>query len=213
MEPERNVRTLQRRGQQAEQITMKNIKTYEGFFDLFKKKKSEDEIYDKYDKLITPLLEVTKPTEAKGITDIEAKKSLGQEIISIVWDRLAKQGVTNADSIIGTRNTIENVDFDKFWSNVTKEDLQNLKKNIELNKQEQLDLYEKFKGAFDPSTGTITNNDTSFFDAKIKTIDAELADLEAKKDAENKPAEAKGTPDVVSLLDDDIWGDTPLDRM
>ena len=29
-----------------------------------------DEIYDKYDKLITPLLEVTKPTEAKGTPDV-----------------------------------------------------------------------------------------------------------------------------------------------
>ena len=120
------------------------------------------------------------PPEVVAEQDIKAKKALGQELISIVWDRLAKQGVTNADSIIGTRETIDNVDFNKFWSNVTKEDLQNLKKNIELKKQEQLDLYDKFKGAFDPSTGTITSNDTSFFDAKIQTIDAELDALEGK---------------------------------
>jgi len=117
-----------------------------------------------------------KEEEVTG-SDIETKKSLGQELISIVWDRLAKQGITNADTLIGTRETIGNVDFDKFWSNVTREDLQNFKEAIELEKQKQLDLYNKFKGEFDPSTGTFTSNDTSFFDNKIKTIDLEMAAL------------------------------------
>ena len=106
--------------------------------------------------------------------DIERKKSLSQELISFVWDRLAKKGITNADSVVGTRDTIDGVDFNKFWSNVTKEDLQNLKKSYETQKQKELDLYNKFKGEFDPSTGTITSNDTSFFDNKIKNVDAEL---------------------------------------
>jgi hypothetical protein len=107
----------------------------------------------------------------------ESKKILNQELIGIVWERLAKEGITNADSITGTRATIDDVDFDKFWSNVTKEDLENLKKVYETEKQKQLDLYDKFKGAFDPSTGTITSNDTSFFDNKIKVVDAELTAL------------------------------------
>lgn len=117
----------------------------------------------------------TGTTDAKA--DIEKKKSLSQELISFVWDRLAKQGITNADSVVGTRDTIDSVDFNKFWSTVTKEDLQNLRKLYETKKQEQLDLYNKFKGKFDPSTGTFTSNDTSFFDNKIKNVDAELAAL------------------------------------
>ena len=138
--------------------------------------------YNPYFTLVTDLKDLGKTVLAEQVpeapvSDIEAKKALGQELIGIVWNRLAKQGVTNADALIGTRETIDNVDFDKFWSNITKEDLENLKKTIELKKQEQLDLYDKFKGEFDPSTGTITSNDTSFFDAKIKIINAELAAL------------------------------------
>jgi hypothetical protein len=124
------------------------------------------------------ITEAPVSTDAKA--DIERKKSLSQTLIGYVWDRLAKQGINNADDIIGTTDTIDNIDFDKFWSNVTKEDLQNLKNSYETQKQNQLDLYNKFKGAFDPSTGTITSSDTSFFDNKIKNIDAELAALEGK---------------------------------
>jgi GNAT superfamily N-acetyltransferase len=127
------------------------------------------------------------PVAEEAKADIERKKSLSQELIGFVWDRLAKNGITNADSVIGTRNTIDGVDFNKFWSNVTKEDLQNLKKSYEDQKQEQLDLYNKFKGAFDPSTGTITSSDTSFFDNKIKNVDAEL-------DALNKPTTEAQAP-------------------
>jgi hypothetical protein len=115
--------------------------------------------------------EIWKDLKENVTSDIEIKKSLSQALIGYVWDRLAKQGIRNADDIIGTTDTIDNVDFDKFWSNVTKEDLQNLKNSYETQKQYHLDLYNKFKGAFDPSTGTITSSDTSFFDNKIKNID------------------------------------------
>jgi hypothetical protein len=157
---------------------------------------SEKEFNDLF-KLAQPIVS----TDAKA--DIERKKSLSQELISFVWERLAKKGITNADSVIGTRETIDGVDFDKFWSNVTKEDLQNLRKLYETKKLEQLDLYNKFKGEFDSSTGTITSNDTSFFDNKIKNVDAELADLEG-----GKPTEA--APPVITDLDD-IFGQ--LDRI
>jgi hypothetical protein len=136
-------------------------------------------------------IERTKVVSTDTKADIERKKSLSQELIGFVWDRLAKNGITNADSVIGTRNTIDGVDFNKFWSNVTKEDLQNLKKSYEDQKQEQLDLYNKFKGKFDPSTGTLTSNDTSFFDNKIKNVDAELAALsttDTKADIEKEKA-------------------------
>lgn len=136
-------------------------------------------------------LEAHKALEAKTAepTDIERRKSLANQIIDYVWDRLAKQGITNADSIIGTRDTIENVDLDKFWSNVIPEDLQRLKKSYEQEKQKQIDSFEKYKGEFDPTTGTFTSDDTSFYDKKIKDIDAELAALEAK--TTNPTPEAK----------------------
>jgi hypothetical protein len=127
-------------------------------------------------------------------SDIEIKKSLSQQLISFVWDRLAKQGITNADSVIGTRDTIDNKDFDKFWNNITKEDLQNLKKVYETKKQEQLDLYNKFKGKFDPSTGTITSNDTSFFDNKIKDINNLLSIYLTEDESLHKWFKRKGAP-------------------
>ena len=135
-----------------------------------------------------PSVAPSTPVSTDVEADVERKKSLSQELISFVWERLAKKGITNADSVIGTRETIDGVDFDKFWSNVTKEDLQNLRKLYETKKLEQLDLYNKFKGEFDPSTGTITSNDTSFFDNKIKNVDAELAALEGAKSAEAAPS-------------------------
>lgn len=115
-------------------------------------------------------------TEAKK-ADIERRKRLSNAVIGYVWDRLAKQGITNADSIIGTRDTIENVDLDKFWSNVIPEDLQRLKKFYEQEKQKQIASFKKYKGEFDPTSGTFTSNDTSFYDNKIKDVDAELAAL------------------------------------
>lgn len=116
--------------------------------------------------------------------DIERRRrriKIGQEIIHTVWERLAKQGISNADSIIGTRNTIDNVDFDKFWRSVTKEDLENLKKSYQEQRQKQIDEFEKFKGSFNPSTGNFTSNDTSFLDNKIKDVDAELACFKLQK--------------------------------
>jgi hypothetical protein len=123
---------------------------------------------------------VEKPvddTEAKK-ADIERRKRLANAVIDYVWDRLAKQGITNADPIIGTRDTIENVDSDKFWSNVIPQDLQRLKDFYVQEKQKQLESYKKYKGEFDPTSGTFTSDDTSFYDNKIKDVDAEIIALE-----------------------------------
>jgi hypothetical protein len=168
---------------------VKDHKLPDGSVTAFHQKTVGFEINEK--EVVTPVVKpkVKVVTDAKA--DIERKKSLSQELISFVWERLAKKGITNADSVIGTRETIDGVDFDKFWSNVTKEDLQNLRKLYETKKLEQLDLYNKFKGEFDPSTGTITSNDTSFFDNKIKNVDAELTALESKPETVETPVVPK----------------------
>ena len=125
------------------------------------------------------LEDLNKQLEQKK-ADIERRRriKIGQEIIHTVWERLAKQGISNSDSLIGTRDTIDYVDFDKFLRSFTKEDLVNLKKSYQEQKQKQIDEFEKFKGSFNPSTGNFTSNDTSFLDNKIKDVDAELAALE-----------------------------------
>jgi hypothetical protein len=146
---------------------------------------------------------------------IKRRKRLSQEVIHTIWERLAKQGINNADNIIGTRDTIDNIDFDKFWSNVTKEDLQNLKKSYETQKQKELDLYNKFKGEFDPTTGTFTSNDTSFFDNKIKDVVEELKFLSQQtppKKNENISFEKQGSDMVAPSIIDKIIEETNLKK-
>lgn len=129
---------------------------------------------------LEPLSEITQGVEQMGgvqetpVVIKENRKKINQDLIDIVWKRLAKNGIDNADNLIGTRESIEEKDFDKFWSNVTKEDLQELKSLYESKKQEQLELFDKFNGEFDPSTGTITSNDTTFFDDKIQAVESLL---------------------------------------
>ena len=106
--------------------------------------------------------------EALGFNDL--RKEYSNIIIDQVWKRLANEGITNADSLIGTRDTINNKDFTKFWSAVKDEDIQNVINFFESEKQKALDSYSKYKGEFDPTTGTFTSNDTSFFDNKIKDL-------------------------------------------
>ena len=106
--------------------------------------------------------------EALGFNDL--RKEYSNIIIDQVWKRLASEGITNADSLIGTRDTINNKDFNKFWATVKDEDIQNVINFFESEKQKALDSYSKYKGEFDPTTGTFTSNDTSFFDNKIKDL-------------------------------------------
>jgi hypothetical protein len=46
------------------------------------------------------------------VEDIERRKRMSGSLISVLWARLAKEGIQNADPIIGTRETIDNVDYD-----------------------------------------------------------------------------------------------------
>lgn len=110
--------------------------------------------------------------EALGFNNL--RKEYSNIIIDQVWKRLANEGITNADSLIGTRDTINNKDFNKFWSNVKDVDIQNVIKFFESEKQKALDSYSKYKGEFDPTTGTFTSNDTSFFDKKIEDLETIL---------------------------------------
>jgi hypothetical protein len=110
--------------------------------------------------------------EALGFNNL--RKEYSNVIIDQVWKRLANEGITNADSLIGTRETINNKDFNKFWSAVKDVDIQNVINFFESEKQKALDSYSKYKGEFDPTTGTFTSNDTSFFDKKIKDLNTLL---------------------------------------
>jgi hypothetical protein len=141
--------------------------------------------------------------------DIERKKRVGDMVIDYVWKRLANQGITNADPIIGTRDTIDNVDFDKFWSNVLPEDLQNLIKFFEEQKKQQLQSFEKYQGAFDPTTGTFTSDDTSFYDNKIADVDAELKAVEQSlKETQQTETKTEATPETVQ----EVAGKTELEK-
>ncbi len=106
--------------------------------------------------------------------DKELRNKYASYVINYVWERLAQDGITNADEIIGTRETIENKDFEKFWNNVKAEDIQVIINNYKEEKKQAIAQYEKFKGEFDPSTGMFTTNDYSFWDEKI----SELEELE-----------------------------------
>lgn len=57
----------------------------------------------------------------------EVRKKYNQLLIPIVWRRLAEKGIDNADSMIGTRDTIDDQDFDKFWNNIALSDLEEYK--------------------------------------------------------------------------------------
>lgn len=110
--------------------------------------------------------------EALGLNNL--RKEYSNVIIDQVWKRLASEGITNADSLIGTRETINNKDFNKFWSAVKDVDIQNVISFFKSEKQKALDSYSKYKGEFDPTTGTFTSNNTSFFDNKIKDLNTLL---------------------------------------
>lgn len=132
------------------------------------------------------------------------KTKYSQELIGVLWTRLADNGITNADNLIGVRETINNVDADKFWSNVTREDLDTLLAKYEDMKQEQLDDFvnngsEEYK--FIAEKGTFASSDTSFFDNKIKEI-TELRDKLKYKEIVAKPViqEVSSLKEAISGL-------------
>ena len=116
-----------------------------------------------------PNLYITPKQENKVDMHI-LKNQYAQILIERVWKRMAKDGILNADNIIGTRETIENKDFEKFWQNVTEADIQDSINHYSKEKENQLSEFEKFKGEFNPSSATISSDDTSFFDKKISDL-------------------------------------------
>ena len=108
------------------------------------------------------------------LEEVNLKNKYSQELISIIWKRLLeKESITNADDIIGTRITIDNIDFNKFWSSVKKQDLEDLIRFYKNNKAEQLIDFVNYGSEemkFIPEKGIFTSADTSFFDNKISEL-------------------------------------------
>ncbi len=130
---------------------------------------------------------ITKEVATLPIVSKEVKEKrdrISNFLIGIVWERLAKEGITNADPIIGTRATITNADFDKFWSNVKTEDLQKLKRLFEEQKVAELARVDELgEGAFDPKTGNLidtASNIESYYNNLISDVSSELNETETK---------------------------------
>jgi len=109
------------------------------------------------------------------IENKELKNKYSQELIDFVWKRLEQEGITNADDIIGTRKTIENEDFDKFWNSVKNEDVKNLVASYEQSKKQQLQDFEKYQGKYNEGDfvseiGVMISQDTSWWDNKINKL-------------------------------------------
>lgn len=93
----------------------------------------------------------------------EVRKKYNQLLIPIVWRRLAEKGIDNADSMIGTRDTIDDQDFDKFWDNINVSDLEEYKTTLQKRLQEidsvevvPVEIIEQEApemGEFNPETG------------------------------------------------------------
>ena len=142
--------------------------------------------------------------DSEELTALKLKYS--QELIDILWTRLVNNGITNADNLIGVRETINNVDADKFWSNVTREDLDMLLAKYEANRQEQLDDFvtngsEEYK--FIEEKGMFTSSDTSFFDNKIKEV-TELRDKLGFKEIVTDEIKSQSDLKVQFSLSSDI---------
>jgi hypothetical protein len=113
------------------------------------------------------------------IDNMDLKNKYSQEIIDYVWKRLAKEGISNADDVIGTRDSIKNEDFEKFWNSVKNEDIQNLMSAYKNNKAKQLENFETYKGKYQegdfvPELGEMLSRDTSWWDDKISDLNSLL---------------------------------------
>ena len=132
--------------------------------------------------------------EALGFNNL--RKEYSNIIIDQVWKRLSSEGITNADFLIGTRDTINNKDFNKFWSAVKDVDIQNVINFFKSEKQKALNSFDKYKGEFDPTTGTFTSNDTSFFDKKIKDLETLLQQKQQAQQLYSQYLEETGKQDI-----------------
>tara|TARA_B100001179_G_C18466898_1_gene349624 strand:+ start:231 stop:680 length:450 start_codon:yes stop_codon:yes gene_type:complete len=98
------------------------------------------------------------------------KEKYSGELINVVWQRLAEEGIDNADELIGTRLTINNIDSEKFWSSVKQEDIEKQIIFYESQIDKQLENYKKYGDEFVPERGEFINNDTSYLENKIKEL-------------------------------------------
>jgi hypothetical protein len=176
---------------------MKNIKTYEGFFDIFKKKKSED------DKIVMDYikrLEHLKSYLEKGgvapydITTNPEGTEPGEKYFS-------RYRFQFDDSPIRIVKVEADRKYPKGW-----------------NEESQKSFFEQ---------GAVKKNNHVFFLLDIENVDEtvkadvdlmeelfELAHFCYKQNKENKRIKKiRGNMNpAADLLDDDIWGDIPLDK-
>lgn len=176
---------------------MKTIKTYEGFFDIFKKKRSED------DKIVMDY-----------IKRLERLKSY-----------LEKGGVAPYEISISTEGTEAGEQY------FTRYRFQFDDSPIRIIKTE---ADQKYGNGWGPETqknyldgGAVKKNNNVFYKLYIENADEsvradvdlleeihELAEWCFKQNKENqriKKIRSNMNP-AADLLDDDVWGDTPLDK-
>ncbi len=110
------------------------------------------------------------PNESQVLAEKDIKNKYANFVISEVWKRLASEGIENVDSLIGTRETIENKDSEKFWKNVKKEDIQKIIDGINELKVRQLEDFIKNGPGFDIMKGEFRSDDTSFLDTRISEL-------------------------------------------
>lgn len=127
----------------------------------------------------------SQKNEKDRTNDLKSKYS--QDLIQIVWERLASEGISNADAIIGTRSTIDNIDAEKFWKTVKPEDVENLIAGYERSKEGNLVKYNKYKNKADAigfvaEIGEFINEEflheiNSFYDNKIAEAKKLLSEI------------------------------------
>jgi ribosomal protein S18 acetylase RimI-like enzyme len=125
---------------------------------------AKKEIYDRYDKLITPLLEKEGSVGVGGDVDVD--------LASVIKTRLREEGVSQEE-----RNKLTGTRENPIVTSATKSDYEALLKSYKDNKQKQLADFEeggKEEGKFIPEKGIFISSDTSFWDNKIKAVEQSL---------------------------------------
>ena len=177
---------------------MKNIKTYEGFFDIFKKKKSED------DKIVMDY-----------IKRLEHLKSY-----------LEKGGVAPYDITINLNGTETGEQyFTRYRFQFDDSPIRIVK--AEADRKYRRGWSEEIQKQFINDDGAVKKNNNVFYKLYIENADEsvradvdlleemhELSEWCFKQNKENKRIKKiRGNMNpAADLLDDDIWGDTPVDK-
>lgn len=116
----------------------------------------------------TPLSEIP-PISSETISSSIQKQiidaGLAGDLRSITSSRLIKEGLSQQDrtALIGTSNA-------PIITSSTTEDLNNLLQSYENSKDKQLKEFMEVGEGFNPSSGNMVNNDTSWWDSKISKI-------------------------------------------